>query len=324
MSGNLSSSLVIWLRCFDAVARNGSFTQAANELHVTQGSVSQQVRKLEDYMGVTLFHRARGGLSLTGEGVRLAHASGQAFLALDQAVGALRQPRHGRSAALSLNCSPSFAMLWLTPRIGGLLQECADLSVRIYGEFHLLDREGMTNGNMQAGIRYDPGGYVDVRAEPFLDEWLVPVASPAFMARHPGLTQARDLPASSMLHDELPWSDAPAHAEWNAWLAAAGHAVARHEGPHFNLSQLAMVAALNGQGVAMGRLALVAEELRRGNLVAPFPFAVASPAAYHYIVAPHVSSAAERLGDWLRQAAREFVQERDALLRQLGIARTGE
>lgn len=319
MTAALSPSLLAWLRCFDAVARHRSFTLAARELHVTQGSISQQVRKLEDYLGVTLFDRGGKPLALTPEGERLARASGQAFASLGQAVGALRRSP-ARDTPLNLSCSPSFALLWLAPRIGDLLQGRDGLSVRIQGEFHGLDRAGMAASGIQAGIRFDPGHYADLQAEPFLDEWLVPVAAPQFLRSHPDLRGIGDLAPQRMLHDESPWQDAPPHTEWDTWLDAVGAPrPGRHGGASFNLSQLAMVAALTGQGVAMGRLALVHDELASGRLVAPFPFAVRSPASYHFLQGPAPSPGHEHLRQWLHAAGARFARERTQLLARLGI-----
>ncbi len=322
MQNHLSSSLLAWLRCFDAVARNSSFTLAAKELHVTQGSISQQVRKLQEYLGVALFERRGRQLALTREGARLALASGQAFETLNQAVGRLRRGP-GRSAPLNLSCSPSFALMWLTPRVSDLLQGQAGLSVRILGEFHMLDRASMALNGIQAGIRFDPGHYADLHAEHFLDEWLVPVATPGFVRAHPQLRGIGDLPPRLMLHDESPWQDAPSNIEWDTWLHAMGAAVPRHSGACFNLSQLAMVAALAGQGVAMGRLALVYDELLSGRLVALFPFAVRSRASYHFLSAQPPAGGHGHLRQWLHDAGARFARERDQLLERLGIAQRG-
>lgn len=108
----LSPSLLAWLRCFDAAARCGSFTKAAHELHVSQGAVSQQVKKLEDWLGCALLLRTPTGLALTPEGERLVPVTREAFGELQAAVRRLRAAtRTGDSA--NANCSPSFAMMRL-------------------------------------------------------------------------------------------------------------------------------------------------------------------------------------------------------------------
>ncbi|MBB5216228.1 LysR family transcriptional regulator [Parapusillimonas granuli] len=313
MKEYLSPSVLTWLRCFDAAARHSNFTKAAAELHVTQGSVSQQVKKLEEWLDTPLFHRAARNLALTEEGARLADAVKQSFENLGLALADLRQ-RH-RSHITSLSCSPSFALMWLTPRIGGLLRENPDLTLRVRGEFHSLDRYRMEQEQIQAAIRFDPGGYGDLRAVSFLDEWLIPVASPGFVAAHPEITDARRLPAALMLHDAMPWENAPEHVEWNTWLDGAGvPAPAAHTGLQFNLSQLALAAALSGQGVAMGRAALVLDDLKSGRLAQVFPQVVKSRASYQFVTPRQTTAPLIRIGDWLQAQGRLFRQSRDQWL----------
>lgn len=316
---HLSPSLLTWLRCFDAVARHNSFTRAARELHVTQGSVSQQVKKLEDYLGTPLFHREGKALSLTREGARLSLVSEQSFEALNHAVGKLRRDQRSHNAPLNLSCSPSFAMLWLTPRVSDLLQGKSGVAVRIYGEYHMLDRVGMGLSGIQAGIRFDPGQYADLNAEMFLDEWIVPVTTPEFLAGNPQIRTVADIDPHVMLHDENPWHAAPQNIEWDTWLQAMGEPPTRRGGTYFNLSQLAVVAALTGHGIAMGRLALVYDELKSGRLVAPFPTAVRSKASYHFISSQKSSDTNEHLRHWLQATGQQFVQERNELLARLKI-----
>lgn len=315
MKYKLSPSLLTWLRCFDAAARNNSFTKAAAELHVTQGSVSQQVKRLEDHLGVVLFHRTRRSLVLSQDGFRLAIAVSQSFQVLDDALGQLR--RNGNQA-LSLSCSPSFAMVWLTPRLGQLLRENPDLSVRVHGEFQALDRYRMEEEHIQAGIRFDLGRYSDLYAEEFLDEWLIPVASPSFIAAHPEIKQPADLPSAFMLHDAVPWDNAKEYTEWNTWLEGVDSPVpATHDGQHFNLSQLAITAALTGQGVAMGRMALVLDDLTKGRLAPIFATPVRSKASYYFI---SNSQGMENIGiieTWLNRESKRFQQVRDAWLKTL-------
>ncbi|RTZ43219.1 LysR family transcriptional regulator [Candidimonas sp. SYP-B2681] len=316
MKYTLSPSLLTWLRCFDAAARNNSFTKAAAELHVTQGSVSQQVKHLEDHLGVALFHRTRRSLVLSQDGFRLAMAVNQSFQLLDDALGQIR--RSGRNHALSLSCSPSFAMVWLTPRLGQLFRENPDLSIRVHGEFQTLDRFRMEEEHIQAGIRFDPGNYSDLYAEQFLDEWLIPVASPAFLAAHPDIKQPADLPSAFMLHDAVPWDNAPEDTEWNTWLEGVGSPIpTTHDGQHFNLSQLAVTAALTGQGVAMGRMALVLDDLVKGRLVAPFAIPVRSKASYYFISTRQRSENVGAIETWLQRESKRFQRARDAWFKTL-------
>lgn len=314
----LSTSLLVWIRAFDAAARHGSFTRAATELHVSQGAVSQQVKSLEQWLGVPLFHRAHRKLALSPDGQRLSLAVRESLDILQTALGRMRVD--ARHASIRLSCSPSFAARWLTPRLGNVLREHPQLSLRVYGEFHRLDRARMQADGMHAAVRFDTGDYTDLRAIAFLDEWLVPVAAPAFLAEHPQLCQPGCPPAAMMLHDASPWQNAEEHEEWNTWLRGLSLPVpAEHDGQRFNMSQLAVSAALAGQGVAMGRLSLVLEDLAAGRLVPLLKRAVRSRASYFFIAGDDGDERIALLQAWLQQEGRRFRRERNAWCRKAGL-----
>lgn len=324
MASALNPSLLSWLRCFDAAARARSFTQAAATLCITQGAVSQQVKQLEQWLRCALFLRSPRALVLTPEGLRLHGVLRESFDALEAVLLQLRAPAPG--APLGLSCAPSFAMGWLTPRLGDFFRHHPGLELRVVSEFEALDRARMAQRGLAAAVRYDPGGYADLDDQPFLDEWLLPVASPAWLAAHPQVRSAADLAPEQLLHDDQAWAGAGPHEEWQQWLAVAlaGQVPGRlasglHQGRHFNLCQLALAAAQAGQGVAMGRAALVADELADGRLVALFPATPAGPAlrgrARYRLVAPAdaMPGVAEVLA-WLAAQAEAFRRRRDALL----------
>lgn len=318
MSKLLSPSLLTWLRSFDAAARHGSFTLAAGDLHVTQGAVSQQVKNLEEWLGEPLFHRTHRKLVLTRDGLRLKLAVKEAFQVLESTLGPMRA--HAGEAALNLNCSPSFAMSWLTPRIGSLLREHPEIGLRVYGEFHTLNRVRMEQDGIEAAVRFDTGEYSDVRAVRFLDEWLVPVASADFMADHRGIRTPADVPTALMLHDASPWEQAQEGEEWNYWLQMAGLPVPdTHDGQHFNMSQLAVSAALTGQGIAMGRLALVLDDLASGRLVPVFPVVVPSRASYYYVSSHTPGPRLQLVEAWLQRESRQFRRRRASWCRGHGL-----
>lgn len=319
MRSLLSSSLLTWLRYFDAAARHGSFTVAAGELHVTQGAVSQQVKHLEEWLGTPLFHRTQRKLVLSQEGLQLKLAVKESFQILESTLSRIQT--HGKEGALNLNCSPSFAMRWLTPRISNLLRQHPEITLRVYGEFHLLDKMRMEQDSIEAAVRFDPGEYSDVRAVEFLDEWLVPVASPSFIAKHPEIATPADVPGSAMLHDASPWQHAEECVEWNHYLSEVGLPVpAQHEGQRFNMSQLAVSAAVTGQGIAIGRLALVLEDLMAGSLVPLFGRAILSRASYHYVSVPTKSPRLGLVETWLVREGQTFSQQRNAWCRKNGIS----
>lgn len=302
-----------WLRCFEAAARASSFTQAAAELSLTPGAISQQVRELEDRLGVALFRRLPRQLVLTEEGGQLREV---VTIALDQLELALSR-LHGRHAdgPVVLSCYSSFALLWLMPRIGAFYREHPKIDLRVSAEFHLLEMATVLSEGIDAAIRYDLGEYRDLESTHLLDEYLLPVASPGFIQAHPELRCPADLDDAMLLHDSSAWPGASPEAEWKHWLRSAGVDTASlAQGKRFNMAQLAVDAALNGQGVAIGRLALVIDHLQEGCLVPMFGRAVRSPAAYRLV---HVAQPQPRVGvltHWLTQEADRFRQYRDEYL----------
>lgn len=251
--------------------------------------------------------------------MRLKLAVKESFQILEATLREMRQS--DSVTALSLNCSPSFAMRWLSPRMGGLLREHPELRPRVYGEFHMLDKLRMEKDGIEAAIRFDPGQYGDLRVVEFLDEWLIPVASPGLLAEHPEWREPADLPASAMLHDASPWAQATECEEWNNWHEAMGLPAPDHyPGQRFNLAQLALGAAIGGQGVAIGRLALVLEDLVSGRLAPVFDVAVRSKASYHFVSVQRARAWAPVIESWLVREGAAFATERNAWCRAAGIA----
>ena len=313
MDIRLSPSLLAWLRSFDAAARHGSFTKAAAELCITQGAVSQQVKQLEDWLRRPLFLRTPRALVSTPEGKWLAVVLRESFDAIESTLAQMRQPPEAATATLS--CSPSFAMSWLTPRLGDFFRQHPAAGLRVFGEFHTLDRTRMVRDGVEAAVRFDLGGYRDLSATVFLDEWLIPVASPAFLDRHPGITRPQDLRGEWLLHDGSAWEGADTYEEWQHWFAQRNATPPLWAGgQQFNLSQLALGAALAGQGIAMGRAALVLQDVKAGRLVPLLGPCVPSRAAYSFVTTTHPSPVMQMVRDWLADEAQRFCGERAQVL----------
>lgn len=322
MQTRLTPSLLAWLRCFEATARFRSFTRAASELCVTQGAVSQQVKHLEQWLQRPLLLRTPRALLPTPEGQWLAVVLRESFQAIEGTLAQLSITRENRPTALS--CAPSFAMGWLTPRLGDFYRSHPEVGLRVISEFHALDRDRMARDDVAAAVRFDLGDYRDLQAVEFLDEWLLPVASPAFMAARPELRTPADVPASLLLHDTDSWAGAGPYEEWEQWLRHAGIDVPMMaQGHHFNLSQLAVGAALAGQGIAMGRAALVLDDLVAGRLVAPFGRPVRSRASYYFVSKIDSPPHTALVQTWLAAQAAHFRPHRDAVLAQWGTAQVG-
>jgi LysR family glycine cleavage system transcriptional activator len=301
----ISASILVWLRSFEAAARHSNFTRAAAELCVSQGAVSQQVKHLERSLHRTLFHRGARQLTLTADGTQLQSVVRDAFRNIDAELTLLRRAEDLQSIALS--CAPSFAMGWLTPRLGDFFREQPAIDLKVLGGFHVLDRSRLVRDGIDAAVRFDLGHYGDLSARRFLGEWLLPVASPSFIANHPEVRAPAGLRPEWLLHDTEPWETADEFEEWGFWLEQAGIDLSDlHLGRRFNLSQLALAAALSGQGVAMGRAALVLEDLAAGRLIDLYRLCVPSIAAY-FFVAPHgAAGAVGKVEAWLRSQAQQF------------------
>jgi LysR family glycine cleavage system transcriptional activator len=307
----LDSPLLGGLRCFEVAARLLSFTKAATELSLTQGAVSQHIRHLEDRLGYALFTRKHRSLALTHKGAALFECTRNAFLNIETTLNHL-----GRSnAPLQVNCSPSFALQWLMPRLVEFHRLHPDIPVRLKAEFQTLDRQSMLADDIDVAIRFDPGQYDAMRAIPILDEYLLPVATPEYLAQHPEFAAGRSLEGIDLLHDFSPWDGAPEFIEWRTWLESARPewlgAVA---GPQFNMASLAISAALSHQGVAVARTALVYEELEHGRLINIFGRLVPAPARYMLLTQREEDPRVAAFSDWLMDECRRFSDARAKLL----------
>ncbi len=265
------------LRAFEAAARNMSFTKAAEELFVTQAAVSHQIKSLEEALGVKLFKRLNRALLLTEEGQTFLPNVRQALDLVAQGVSKLA--RVEATGALNVSTLPSLAAGWLVPRLSRFRQEHPEIDVRLTAGERLVD---FARDDVDVAIRYGRGKYADLVSERFMEEEIFPVCSPALIesGEHP-LKTPDDLKYHTLLHDDM-----PTPAGWDEWLNAAGvTGVDAALGPYFDMSALVIQAAVQGQGVALGRSTLAQEALNAGLLVRPFDLTLPIDYAY-YIVCP--------------------------------------
>ncbi|MCP3138597.1 transcriptional regulator GcvA [Pyxidicoccus xibeiensis] len=243
------------LRAFEAGARHLSFTRAATELHVTQAAISHQVRQLEDWLGVSLFERRGHALTLTAKGAAYLKELTPAFDRLSEATTRLYEAEQG---PLRLTVLPSFATCWLVPRLERFRKLHPDLELHLSSSAELWD---FLDDRFDVGIRSGLGRWTGLKAEQLAPEALSPVCSPALAKR---LRSPPDLRKVRLLHDT------PKDA-WRRWLEAAGvEGVDADAGPSFNDAGLVLQAAVQGQGVALGRLLLASDDLKAGRLIQPF------------------------------------------------------
>jgi len=282
------------LRAFDAAAHHLSFTRAAAELFVTHGAVSRQIRLLEEWLGVALFRREHRAVVLTEAGQAYAQAVRESLDRLAEATQQLRA--RDRAGRLNVATSDSFAALWLVPRLGRFRAQHAEVDLRLSTSDRLIDlaREGF-----DMAIRYGRGVYPGLEAEHLMTEDLSPVCSPALLEGPEGLRRPEDLGRVTLLHDDM-------RQDWRMWLMAAGiEGIDSTRGPSYEHSNLVIQAAVQGEGVALGRGALVAGDLAAGRLVQPFDISLRADFAY-YVVHPPGALARPKVRafrDWLMEEA---------------------
>ncbi|HIC7211401.1 LysR substrate-binding domain-containing protein [Burkholderia stabilis] len=303
----LDGSILGALLCFETAGRLLSFTKTAQAFNLTQSAVSQQIRHLEDRLGYPLFVRQARGLKLTGKGEVLLGTMSGAFGDINRTLDALGMS----DAPLQVSCLPSLALQWLMPRLTGFHRQQPNVSVRVKAEFQVLDRQAMESDDIDVAVRYDPVQYSRLHADAILDEILFPVATPAYLAQHPAFASGESLDGVVLLHDAAPWAGAPEFVEWRTWLEAVHPAwLAQLDGPRFNFSSLAITAALNHQGVAMGRSALVHDEIASGRLVDVFGAHVRAPARYVLLSRNPDDPRTAAFSDWLKAECARFDEAR--------------
>jgi DNA-binding transcriptional LysR family regulator len=260
------------LRAFEAAARRGSFAAAGQELNVTQAAVSRMVRLLEQRLGYRLFERHANALELTWQGRTLQPGLTAAFDTI--AHLAAQVATLSAAPALTVGVGPSFAVRWLIPRLADFQARHPDIEVR-------LATGGALNpigDDWTCGIRLGDGQWPGYEAQHLFSAELFPVCTPAIARR---LRSPSDLRRQPLLQVEHALDD------WPLWLRAAGlkgHLEKRN--PHFATYAMALQAAVDGLGVAMGLAPYVADDLAAGRLVAPFALHVPKGHAWYLIWPP--------------------------------------
>ena len=289
------------LEAFEAAARHLSFTRAADELALTQSAVSRQIAALEGFFGVALFRRLHRALRLTDEGQLLQRAVVEVLQQLHQVSGELRAT--ARPKTVIVTTTAGFAGLWLIPRLAGFTASHPDVDVRISASYSVvnLNRDGV-----DLAIRYHTPQAADEGGVLLFGEAVLPVCSPRLLRdRTRPLKQPQDLRHHCLLHlDTGPDSQM---LEWPPWLRAM-----KLEGLkpasvlHFSMYDQMIHAAINGQGVALGRLPLLNSLLAQKQLVAPFKNTVVSPRSYFLFEsdASHKKPEVQEFLGWLRTEVR--------------------
>ena len=303
------------LRSFEAASRHLSFTRAAEELCVTQGAVSQQVKQLEEYLGLKLFYRLPRKLESTEQGVRLFRATHEAFTRIAAEVEQLKSVE--RAGVITVSVLQSFAVKWLIPRLAKFRALHPDVDVRIHADDRLID---FRSDGIDVAVRFERKASPGLYNELLFAELIFPVCAPMLLndERYP-INKPADLIHHVLLHDatargfDLRNHMSPAEAEadnsdWTHWLAEHPvRGVDPDRGVIFNAGDMVVQAAITGQGVAMARLSMAFDDLRSGLLVRPFEEISTSSFSY-YTSLPEENMERPQVKvfvDWLRAEAAE-------------------
>jgi LysR family glycine cleavage system transcriptional activator len=260
------------LRALDSFARLGSVWQAAEELRLTRSAVSHQLRLLEKELGFELLRRRGKGIALTPLGRRYATDVRKALLIIRDASTQYGEVRI--SGSLRVNCSSGLASLWLAPRIGEFQEMFPDIALSI--ETPSADRN-VGAGDADVFIAFGDGNWPDWDVERLREVHIAPVCSPALLTRLGGLAEPAELFRATLLHHVN-------FDNWMRWFAEAAAAPQPMGGIVFGDFNLAIAAAVAGQGIALGDPMVCGSALDQGQLVRPFDIGVSCSRSYYLVI----------------------------------------
>ena len=269
------------LRAFEAAARHLSFTKAAQELHVTQAAISHQVKGLEEILGIQLFRRLNRRLALTEAGQDYLPPLRDAFDAIAGATQRLHEREEG--SALKISVLMSFASTWLLPRLFSFRRLHPEVDILVTAGDTLVDFE---QDDFDMGIRYGLGSYPGLTVDVLMEDEIFPVCSPKLLDGPNPLRRPADLEHHTLLHDVV--QGTPDDPDWRLWLRQAGvEGIDPNRGPGFSHGNFLLSAAVAGEGVALLRRSLVADDIKARRLVCPFGPVFPTRFVYSLVAPPH-------------------------------------
>ena len=262
------------IKMFEAAARHGNFTRAAEELHVTQGAVSRQVKHLEDDLRLNLFRRDGPKIELTDAGELLFEVAEEALAILRR--GTVDLKRMAAVPTLTVSVLPSFAAKWLIPRISDFQQKHEKIDIRLAADYQIVDFSLWPD--IDLAIRFGAGRWDGLYSECLINEHMFPVCSPEFLRSNPDIAEPEALLNLPLLYASGQYD------QWGEWFAAAGLKVSRNtRGPRYSDASMLLQAAIEGQGVALARSLLSDEDIRTGRLVRLFDTTIRSRYCYFFV-----------------------------------------
>ena len=298
------------LKAFEAAARHLSVKKAAVELNVTPAAVSHQIRTLEEYLDLQLFHRYNRALELTDAARACLPKLREGFDCLAQAVERLRT--HTSGGMLTVSAAPSFAARWLMPRLHRFIAAHHEIDVRVSARMRRVSVDGKIDvaeratietwlDDSDVAILYGHGHYPDMDVHRLLSLTITPICSPKLLTGEHPLRTPEDLKHHMLLHDDT-GDMYGGESFWGVWLEAAGvTGIDAKRGARFSHAVLALEAAIDAVGVVSSMPSLAAEELASGKLVMPFDLKVPLDSAYYLVCEPHAKTrpSVAAFRDWL-------------------------
>ena len=283
------------LRTFEAVASRLSFTQAAEALNVSPAAVSSQIRQLEERVKQPLFHRHGRQVTLTDAGRKLLPPVQRGLEAFQEAMRTLQKDR--LEGVLNVSMVPTFLQKWMMPRLADFYRTQSDIDLRINADnlpvnFDLSD--------FHAAIRFGPGSWPGLKTLKLLDDWIMPVCSPRLLQEIGPINSTADLKKHNLLFVE--------NEIWNAWFEALGESSRKRHWPLLNDSLAILLAAEQGQGIALSRWSLVARDIEAGRLVRPISMMVKTDWSYYFVSPPHYYDLpkVKRFREWMVESCQMF------------------
>lgn len=279
------------LRAFEAAARHRSFKHAAEELFVTPAAISQQVKSLEEYLGVELFRRLTRAIELTPAAEAMLPKLREGFDCF--AAGLAQARRAEERGRIAVAAPPNFVARWLMPRLRSFTSSYPQYDLRIIGTIRAIDNPeheapvdaARADAEVQVSVRYGMGDYPGSVVDLLFRPSYVPVCSPKLLGRGPALRKPSDLRFHTLIHDDSSPGDEE-RPGWEEWLKHAGaKGVDASRGPRFSNASLVHEAAIDGVGVALALRPLVDSDIEEGRLIVPIERPVPTNFAY-YLVTP--------------------------------------
>lgn len=294
-----------FLYTFVVTVKHLSFTKAAEELCITQSAVSHRIHSLEQELGFPLFYRMTRKIVLTEEGSILYNALDAGFSQIYEAIKNIKEEEF--RGDLFIACAPSISSCWLLPRLDEFRSRYPEIVLHILSDNNLLGFEKQER-KIDLAIYCGESTSAGLHATPLLSDNLMPVCSQQYALEHNLMENPEALKNCTLLHENTASVNTPYYLGWEIWGKWAGiTGLPLHSGYSFDRAELAIIAAEQGFGVALGREWLVRKALQKKELIVPFNLVFPAPQTY-YILTTHKSIRRPKVRvfhDWLLDKARE-------------------